>query len=516
MSLHEESRTAKSFKNSAVALGFYCVNLVLQFFSRRVFLEYLGAEILGLNTTLANLLQFLNLAELGIGAAVGYSLYKPLAVKEHRTISEIVSVQGYLYHRIGWMVLAASAILVWFFPLIFEKAEVSGWYIYATYIVLLIGTLAGYFFNYKQIVLTSDQKDYKLNSATQSIKLGKVVLQILAISLLCNGYIWWLALELVASLITVWGINYVLKQEYPWLHTDISSGRKLRKEYSQITIKTKQIFFHKIAGFILTQSSPLVIYAYASLTLVAIYGNYMLIVVGVTTLLNAVFNSMSAGVGNLVVEGNRERILSVFRELFSSRFFIVVVICFGVYTLADKFIILWVGREYLLDNLSLVLIVVILYLNTIRGVVDSYIAAYGMYQDIWAPIVEATSNLGLSILFGYFWGLHGILCGVIASLLLIIFLWKPYFLFHYGLKVPIQKYITLYAKHLFVGVCCWLVTIRLFYSQGLSINMSNDSWIHPIMAVLFFALILLVTLYVSEKGMRNFIVRCIRFVQRTN
>ena len=92
-----DSRTSKSIKNSLVALAFYFINLVLQFFSRKVFLDYLGAEILGLNTTATNLLQFLNLAELGIGSAIACTLYKPLLEKDTVAINEIVSLQGWLY-----------------------------------------------------------------------------------------------------------------------------------------------------------------------------------------------------------------------------------------------------------------------------------------------------------------------------------------------------------------------------------------------------------------------------------
>ncbi len=91
----EQSRTSKSLKNIAVALLFLAVNLLLQFFCRDVFLERLGAEVLGLNTTAGNLLQFLNIAELGIGVAVGFSLYKPLFDKDTQRINEIISLQGH-------------------------------------------------------------------------------------------------------------------------------------------------------------------------------------------------------------------------------------------------------------------------------------------------------------------------------------------------------------------------------------------------------------------------------------
>ena len=103
--MQANSRTANSIRNAKVALIFYCVNLILQFFSRKVFLDYLGAEVLGLNTTAQNLLGFLNLAELGIGAAVSYNLYSPLFNEDKQAINDIVSIQGWLYRRIAFIVI---------------------------------------------------------------------------------------------------------------------------------------------------------------------------------------------------------------------------------------------------------------------------------------------------------------------------------------------------------------------------------------------------------------------------
>ncbi|MDL2245627.1 sugar transporter, partial [Parabacteroides sp. OttesenSCG-928-J18] len=120
----EESRSAKTIRNAKVALIYYFINLVLNFFSRKIFIDYLGAEVLGLNTTATNLLGFLNIAELGIGAAIASSLYAPIFHKDKKTICEIVSVQGWLYRRVALIVLAGALVLMAFFPLIFEKADV--------------------------------------------------------------------------------------------------------------------------------------------------------------------------------------------------------------------------------------------------------------------------------------------------------------------------------------------------------------------------------------------------------
>lgn len=513
--MENNSRTGKSIKNAKVALLFYFVNLILQFFSRKIFLDYLGNEVLGLNTTAMTLLQFLNLAELGVGAAVAFSLYKPLASDDRKQINEIVSVQGFLYNRIGLIVLGASLILMCFFPYFFAKAKVPLWYTYATFGVLLASALAGYFFNYRQIVLTSDQKEYKLNYIIQTVKLAKVALQILAIRFLLEGYIWWLGLELVAVFVTVFGINYILHREYPWLTTDITLGRKLMTKYPQITHKTKQLFFHKIASFALSQTSPLIIYAYASLTLVAMYGNYMLVIMGVTALLGAVFNSMNASVGNLIAEGDQCRSVKVFEELFSVRFLLSCIACFGIYKLTPAFVALWIGKDYLLDNTTLLLLVIIMYINLSRLTVDAYINAYGLFKDVWAPIVETVINIGASISLGYFFGLHGILGGVLLSLIIIVFCWKPYFLFRNGLKEQFRKYVWMYTKHLLVIVVVYFVTQNII--DLISLNPFYSSVNFVICCALYsliFGLLSFLGLCVFSSGMRGCCIKSKNFIKR--
>ena len=452
------SRTAKGIHNAQVALFFYCINLVLQFFSRKVFLDYLGAEVLGLNTTAQNLLGFLNLAELGIGAAVSYSLYKPLFTGDQRTINDIVSVQGWLYRKIAYIVIIAAGILMCFFPWIFAKIEVPLWYSYGSFIALLTSALLGYFTNYRQIVLSADQKEYKITYCVQGTKAVKVLLQILAIRLLMYGYVWWMILEILFAIISSIILNKIIKNEYPWLCPNVKDGQELRKKYPTIILKTRQLFFHKIAGFVLNQTTPLVIYAYVSLTLVAIYGNYLLIVLGVTSLMNALINGINAGIGNLVAEGNKERIKVFFWKITFLRMWLASIICFGMYMSGSSFISLWVGSEYLLDAKSFLLLIVIAFI-TLTRTNDAFIAAYGLYQDIGAPIVEACLNLGCSVLFGYFWGLNGILCGVLISLLSIVCGWKPYFLYKCGFKEPFREYIIYYGGFFILLSCIFYVNM---------------------------------------------------------
>ena len=173
-----ESRVKKSLLNARVNLVFYFLSLAVAFFSRKIFLDTLSADFLGLTGTLNNLLGFLNLAELGINSAIGYVLYKPIF--EHNTdkINEIISIFGYIYRWIGFIILGTGCILACFLPLIFPNNIFNLHIIYFAYFSYLTSSLIGYFANYKQTLLGADQKNYVVTAYFQSAMLLKTLFQI--------------------------------------------------------------------------------------------------------------------------------------------------------------------------------------------------------------------------------------------------------------------------------------------------------------------------------------------------
>lgn len=509
------SRTHNSIRNGLIAILFYVINLLLQFVSRRVFIEHIGVDLLGLNATIVGFVQFINIAELGIGTAIACTLYRPINNNDTQQINEIVSLQGWLYRIIASVILLASAVLLCFFPCIFAKSEVPISYAYLTFISLMFSVLLGYFVNYRQILLSATQQEYKIQLTHKLAMLIKVVAQIAVVTFLHKGYIWWMALEVVFACIASIALNFSIKKSFPQLKKSPIKGNILRKKYPEVTQKVYQLFFHKIATFVLSQFTPIVIYTYASLTLVAKYSNYMLVVTGVISLLTAMFNGLNAGVGNLVADGDSKRIISVFRELFSMRFVIVSVCTILLFTMMEPFVAIWIGPEFILEKSTLWYIVIIFYLTAMRGVVDSFLHAYGLFSDIWAPITEAGLNICLSFLLGYYMGLDGVLLGVIISLLAIVFIWKPYFLFSRGLKCSIRIYIKLYIKHLFVLAIS--VIILHYFRTIISVNEvdSLTLFVQNSTIIAIFAVVMIGgLLYATECGLRDFIKRMYRILKR--
>lgn len=498
------SRTGKSIKNSVIALAFFAVQLILNFYSRKIFIDKLGTEILGLNTTATNLLQFLNLAELGITSAVTFSLYKPLHNNDREQINEIVTLQGKFYKRVASVIIAGAIIIMMFFPLIFHKMRLPLWYAYASFGVLLYGQLLGYFINYRQIVLSASQMEYKIQTSAGAVNLIKITAQIIALSLSPYPYIWWLILEFIFSTTSCVVLNRTINRTFSYLQKSRLTYKELKSKYSVVLTKIKQLFFHNIAGFALSQSSPLIIYAYSSLTLVTLYGNYLIISYGLQRMVLALFRGVSAGVGDLIAEGDKEHIVDVFFQLFSLRFLISAWVAFSMINLSQPFIKLWIGSEYILPMSTLIIIATTLMIMLNRNTVQIFLAGYGQYQDIWSPIIEATLNIGLSILLGYYWGLNGILCGVLISLITVVEIWKPYFLFHYGIHEPARKYFLNYFKLLSIFV---IAGVCLYEISDIYTDRGSQNWIHfiafSIISCLSYLIVTTALLYFTDSGFRR-------------
>lgn len=463
-------RVHKSLLNAEVNLIFYFLSLFMAFFSRRIFLNSLGAEFIGLTGTLGNILGYLNLAELGIGTSISYFLYKPLQQKDQYSINDIMSVFGYLYKVIGYVILVLALLISLFFPLIFNNKEVEITLVFFSFYSILGSSLIGYFINYRQILLSADQKNYVVAIYTQTAIIIKTILQVYLAYKYNNPYLW-VAIEFLFGIIACIILNLKIDKEYPWLNCDKSKGKQLLQKYPEILTKAKQIFIHKLKYFVLGKSDELFIFAFVSLKMVAYYNNYMMIIGKVTTMFIMAINNIGAGIGNLIAEGNHQNTMKVFWELSAIRYFIAGFVCFSLYAFIEPFIALWLGVRYVLPQSTLILLLIYFYICISHGGIDSYIYGLGLYSDTWTAWVELTINLTITIIAGYYIGINGILIGKLASTLLTTVFWRPFFLFKYGLNETYSLYWSktiLYHLIFLVSCITTIVIIRNFIHFSLS------------------------------------------------
>tara|TARA_R110002096_G_scaffold395427_1_gene590892 strand:+ start:194 stop:1720 length:1527 start_codon:yes stop_codon:yes gene_type:complete len=433
------SRVKKVIKNAKIGVFFYIISILVQFFSRKIFLDYLGDDFIGLSTTLNSILGFLNLTELGIGTAIGFTLYKPIFDDNNNEINKIFTFFGYIYRKVGIAIIILGIIISCFFPLIFNDVNFDLGLIYFMFFSFMISSLLGYFFNFHLFLLEADQKGYIVTSYFQFFSLTRVIFQSI-ISIYFESYILWVLLEVVFSIINTIALRKRIKKEYPWLIINSNSNKEILKDYPELIKTIKQVFAHKLGGFVLSSTDQILIFAFVNLQSVAFFGNYQLIFAKLLGLLNNFFAGTSAGIGNLVAENNPNSIKKIFWEMMALRFFIAGILTVCLYYLMDSFITLWLGEKYILGNSILLLMLANLFMSQIRIPIDNFKQAYGLFADTWAPIAEVILNLGISIVFGKIWGIAGIMLGTFVSISLIVLIWKPYYVYKKGFNISVLFY----------------------------------------------------------------------------
>lgn len=502
-----ESRTSKSIKNAKVALIFYLLSLIIVFFSRRLFLQYLGDDFVGLTGTLTNILGFLNLAELGVSSAIAFLLYAPLQNDNHQKIEKLISAFGYLYRRIGFIVLATGVVFSCFIPLIFKNATIDLSVIFFAFYSYLSSSLISYFCNYKQTLLTADQKNYIVVSFYQTGILIKTIIQIILVYYYRSYYLW-IGIELFYGIIYSFILNARIRKEYPWLQANIKQGGKLLKEYPEINSYTRKIFIHKIKDFMLGQGDQIFVFVFVSLKMVAYYSNYVLITAKLGQLASTVLDSATASIGNLVAENNKERINQVFWELMAIRYYFAGIMVFSLFFLLEPFITLWLGQEYVLSQTVLILFLINVFIAQSRGAVDSFNTAHGLYGDVWAAWAEGIINIIVTISLSFHYGIVGILLGKVISTFFIIVLWKPYYLFSQGLKQSVWIYWKGVGRYYVAFMVSFIIMFFLLKKLAINPFSSFLNWMFFSAAtVIPFALLYLCFLLLIAWGMKETLLR---------
>jgi O-antigen/teichoic acid export membrane protein len=502
------SRVQKSLLNARVNVLFYVAALALSYFSRRVFLQALGAQFVGFTGTAGNFLGFLNLAEMGTAMAISYALYRPLLAGDKEQIATIVSLTGYLYRRIGLIITAAGVLLSLFLPLIFPHPGFPMAVVYFAWYAFLISSLLSYFLNYGQVLLDADQRNYVVTAWLQTTTIVKILLQVILLAHFHAGYITWIAIELAAGILQSVLLRRKIRQSYPYLHSSVKAGKAAIGQYPGITRSIKQLSIHKLSDFALVSTKEFFIYLFTSLTIVAYYGNYVIILTRVNQLLLSVLTSMQAGIGHLIAENNTLKTMAVFWEILALRYFTTGIFLFAAYQLIEPFISLWLGREYLLDKRILFLMLCNGFLFQTKDISINFIQGYGLFDDLWAPVAETVLNLVLTLLLGYFYGIPGVLMGSIISMFLIAFVWKPIYLFRRGFKQPPGLYWQELAKYLGALFLSWYIGHRLihlsFYPDPYK---SYSNWLLYALAIVLLYSVLLFVLFYPLKGMRQLVKR---------
>lgn len=434
-----QSRKRNSLKNVSYGLLVTIISVIVSFINRTYLVKFLGIEPLGLNGLFTEVITMMSLAELGIGMAITYSLYKPIHENNIEKINQLMSLFKSTYNIIASIVFALGIIILPFIHLIVNGTNFSVGYIRLVFFLFVVNSASTYLFSYNTSFINANQKQYVVSLVST---LWKVVFTAINVILLClfENYILYLLLLILQTLCTNLYLTYYVRKKYPFItyKEDLPS-----KEKTCIFQDIKNIFVKRLSGVITSSTTNILISTFVNTIQVGLYSNYIMIFSVVRTLKIQFSNAIKASVGDLSVSEKPEKCICILRQLTFLFFMFSIIVCGCLLSISNDFITIWLGKNYVMGRAVVAIAIYNLYLELISEPLWQYLEVSGLFkQDKYIGLAGSSLNLLVALIGGYYVGIIGIFLGTVATQILQMIL-KTRLLFKY-------KYNKQYSSYLFI------------------------------------------------------------------
>lgn len=456
-------RTKKSAINMITALISQFIIILLGFISRRVMIDSIGVEYLGINGLMNNILTILSLAESGIGVAMIYALYKPLADNDIPKIKALMNFYKNTYRLLAIFTALIGLSILPFLDYFMKDNTVENASI--IYLMFLFSSVSSYLYSYKISMNNADQNKYLstiFNTVTQILVL---IIKVL-ILYLTENYILFLSIDIGSTLIKNIIFSRMMDKRYPYLK-EKSKDKLDNQTREALYTNIKSLFFGKIGYILSTSSDNLVISSMINVKTVGLYSNYTTLTSSVTGFVGVFISSISASIGNLMAKESKDKVYEIYKISSFINFWLYGFSSICLFCLSEPFIALWLGEEYIMGKGVLILIVLNFLIGGLMAPIDSIKSAAGLYKpDRFVPIIAAVVNLSLSIILVKSFGLSGVFIGTLISTLLFSFWIKPMLVYKHIFKRNVLEYFIDISFKIFVTIICsflcWIIGEQLF------------------------------------------------------
>lgn len=450
-------RTTNSVKNIVVGITSQIIIGLLGFISRKVFLDSLGAEYLGINGLMVNVLSTLALIESGIGGSIVYSLYKPLAENDKPKIIALIQLYRKAYAILAAIILFLSIMLYPFLGKLM-KGGTSVSYISIVYFIFVAKNVITYLNAHKVSLIRADQKAYVLARIEFGFQVFTMIIRIMVLVLTSN-YIFYLLIELAIYIVQTVINGVIVDRRYSYIKT--------KQKYfidgqvkNSIIRNIKALFCHNIGGYCVFGTDNLLISSFISVVTVGLYSNYTMVIGQLESVLSSVLGGVGASVGNLIAIETNNKSYSIFKVLYLVNFWVYSFGVIFLYNLLEPFISWWLGKEYLLDFLTFAIILMNFYITGLRTSILTFKSKGGIFvQDKYVPLIEAAINLVSSLILVKYLGLAGIFLGTTISSLSTVFWNAPRLVYKHIFNKPLYSYFKNYTFYAVLTlVTCYITT----------------------------------------------------------
>lgn len=454
----QSSRINNAFKNVSLGSILQIVALIMSFVSRTFFVKILGNDYLSCDGLFSNVLTILSFTELGIGSAIIYSLYKPIAESDYEQIGKLMNLFATAYRYITVIIAAIGVCIIPALRVIINDVPDVQESITLIYCLFLANTIASYIYGYKRSFLIANQENYIVLSIQQVCNLLKLVLQILFL-VLTHDYILYLIINIFATLVSNVISTRIADKKYPWIRL-YEKEKLLKDERKPVFSNIFSIAQYKLGAVILNGTDNIIISAFIKTSYVGLYSNYNLIINAVSQIINQACGGLQATIGNHNVESDEKHRYDVFKKLYFISFWSFGFFSVSLCVLLNPFIgDVWLGKDYLLDQSVVVALAVSFYVNVINTIPSTYRTTLGFFKEArFCPIMASVLNIALSIIFAKIIGLSGVFWATIIARFFTFNIIDPVIVFRHGFRLRPIKYFTSFAGYSFILVVDYCLT----------------------------------------------------------
>lgn len=455
--MNKNSRMINSIRNITYGFIGQGLSLLASFICRMVFVRYLSVEYLGINGLFSNILSMLSLAELGIGSAIVFELYKALADNNEEDIASYMYFYSVAYKSIGIIIIIIGfALLPFLNNFIATKPNIDD-NLYFLYILYLINTAISYFYSYKGSIFQADQKNYVVTTVNYSVLILQNILQIVVL-LTTHNFILYVIIQIIATIINNLVISNLANSTYPIIKKkNIMPLAKIKKK--NIFKNVKALIIMKFGNVLVSGTSSIIISAIVGLSATGIISNFTLLTTALDNILNKIYSGITASIGNLNITASNTKKKEVWDVISLVSFWLYGWCSISFIILSNDIVKICFGLNYQITFGIIIVIALNFYTVGMQNVPWSYKAAMGLFNyGKYFTFLTGILNILFSIVLGKFYGIIGILAATLISRMLTYFWYDPYAVYKYGMHENFVDYLKNYAFYIMILIMTCSIT----------------------------------------------------------
>lgn len=448
--MNKQGRVENSIKNSSLGIIAQVSNILLGLLVRTFFIYNLDKAYLGANGLFTNVLTMLSLAEMGVGSAIVYNMYKPIANNDYKQIAKLMNLYKKAYSIIGCIVAVIGVCLIPALPYII-KDDSGLQNITLIYVLYLANTVSSYFFAYKRSIFSADQRDRVLQLFKLIGHFVRSVLQI-AILVIFKDFILYLTIQIILTIAENIAVSIYADKCYPFLK-EYRKELLSKEERKPIFDNIKALFIYKIGSTALDGTDNIIISSFVSVVSVGLLSNYTLITSSLQAMLGQVTHALTGSVGNFIAKEKEERHEELLNKITFLNFVLYGLVFVGSMAVINPFISLWAGQDYVLDFYVVFIHCLNVYIFGIMNSIWTFRSTMGLFvHGKWRPLISAVINLVVSIWWAKACGLIGVLLGTTFTRVVTNVWYDPLIVYKHGFKKKPYGYYLKWALYLLVVI----------------------------------------------------------------